>query len=142
MPSDRSDPDAPVSHAPEPLLLLVVAVGGVLGSLGRYGLGVARPGLLTTLVVNVLGSFLLGLLVGLRPHGRWSRPFLGTGVLGGFTTFSTFSYETLLLVEDGHWTRAAVYALGSLALGLAAVAAGASLGASLAASARGGLEQL
>jgi CrcB protein len=120
VPPDLSDPDAPVASAPEPLLLLVVAVGGVLGSLGRYGLGVAHPGLVTTLVINVVGSFLLGLLVGLRPHGRWSRPFLGTGVLGGFTTFSTFAAQTV----DASFATGIAYAAGTLLLGIGAAALG------------------
>jgi CrcB protein len=110
-----------VTDAPaEPLLLLVVAAGGVLGSLSRYGLGEVRSGLATTLAINVVGAFLLGLLVGLRPHGRWSRPFLGTGVLGGFTTFSTFAVQTV----DASAATGIVYAAGTLVLGIGAAALG------------------
>jgi CrcB protein len=121
---DLPDPDpdevVAVAPAPEPLLLLVVALGGLLGSLGRYGLGVAHPGLATTLAINVVGSLLLGLLVGLRPHGRWSRPFLGTGVLGGFTTFSAFAVQTV----DAPFATGIVYVAATLVLGIGAAAVG------------------
>ena len=62
-----------------------------------------------------------------RPH-PWLRPFLGVGVLGGWTTFSTYALESRALVASGHGFTALLYALGSLALGLAAVGAGVSLG--------------
>lgn len=114
------DPDAPVAAAPVPLLLAVVSAGGVLGSLSRYGLSSTWPGLSTTLAINVLGSFLLGVLVALRPYGKWSRPFLGTGVLGGFTTMSTFSVQLV----DASLLTAIAYAAGTLGLGLGAAAIG------------------
>jgi CrcB protein len=120
VPRDLSDPDAPVARAPELLLLLLVALGGLLGSLGRYSLGVAHPGLVTTLAINVVGSFLLGLLVGLRPYGRWSRPFLGTGVLGGFTTFSTFAVQAV----DASFSTGIADVAGTLVLGIGAAAVG------------------
>lgn len=116
--------DPLVAAAPEGRVLAVVAVGGVLGSLGRYGLGQAHPGLVTTLLINVVGSLLLGLLVGLRPAGKWSRPFLGTGVLGGFTTMSTFAVQT---VGAQFWTAMA-YLAATLALGLGAAALGLRVG--------------
>ena len=114
------DPDVPVAQAPVPALLAVVAAGGVLGSLSRYGLTVAHPGLLTTMLINVSGSFLLGLLAGLRPQSRWSRPFFGTGVLGGFTTMSAFAVQ---LVEAPVGT-AFGYAAGTLLFGLGAAELG------------------
>ena len=114
------DPHVPVVPAPVPALLVVVAAGGVLGSLARYGLTVAHPGLLTTMLINVTGSFLLGLLVGLRPHGRWSRPFLGTGVLGGFTTMSAFAVQ----VVEAPVGTAFGYAAGTVLLGLGAAELG------------------
>jgi len=77
----------------------------------------------STLLTNLLGCLALGLLVGARPDARWLRPFVGTGMLGGFTTFSTYAVETDRLVPD----RPAV-ALGYLAAttvgGLAAAAVG------------------
>ncbi|MGZ6793375.1 MAG: fluoride efflux transporter FluC [Mycobacteriales bacterium] len=102
------------------LLLCLVSVGAVLGSLARYALGRAVPGLPTTLAINVTGSFLLGLLVALRPEGRWSRPFLGTGVLGGFTTFSTFAVQTV----DAAVPTGALYVASTVVLGVGAAALG------------------
>jgi len=102
------------------LLLALVSLGGVLGSLARYGLAVAAPGRATTLAVNVVGSFALGVLVARRPDGRWSRPFLGTGVLGGFTTFSTFAVQTV----DASLPTGAGYVAGTLVLGVGAAALG------------------
>ena len=80
-----------------------------------------------TLAVNLLGSFVLGLVVRAAELGELSptmRAFLAVGVCGAFTTFSTFSWETLALMQAGAWTRAAAYAVGSLLLGLAAVGLG------------------
>lgn len=114
------DPDVPVVPAPWPALFALVALGGALGSLARYGLAVAWPGLTTTLAVNVVGSFGLGLLIGLRPEGKWSRPFLGAGVLGGFTTFSTFAAQTV----DASLPAGIAYVAGTLVLGIGAAAVG------------------
>ncbi|WP_117238564.1 fluoride efflux transporter CrcB [Thermus sediminis] len=106
---------------------LLVALGGALGSLLRYALGAWVQGLLgpgfpwSTFFVNALGSFLIGVLVRLSLEGVLSgeaRLFLAMGVLGGFTTFSTFSYETLILLQDGEFLKAFAYAFGSLVLGL------------------------
>lgn len=127
------DPDlAPV---PVPLvpLLLVVAVGGALGSLARYGLAEALPhsrGTLpvATLLVNVLGCLLLGLLVGTLPFARWLRPLLGTGVLGGFTTFSAVALETDQLLDRAP-AVALVYVALSLLLGMGAATLGLRLAA-------------
>jgi CrcB protein len=95
---------------------LAVAVGGGLGALGRYALeGLIAPRQrgpfpLSTLLVNVSGSLLLGILAGIALTGRlgpsWLA-FLGTGLVGGYTTFSTFTYETVRLIEDGAWRSAA-----------------------------------
>ena len=101
---DGLDPDLPPDPAPrDAVVAAVVAVGGVVGSLGRWGLSVGLPTAhhalpWATLLVNVTGSLALGLLLGAldrlpRPHPLL-RPALGTGVLGGWTTFSTLTSET------------------------------------------------
>ncbi len=112
---------------------LLVALGGGLGAAGRYGVSLAmpmKPGEWpwATFGINVVGSLLIGVLAGwLSTRGDAGEPwrlFLGVGVLGGFTTFSAYSLETLRMVERGEWPAAALYALGSVAAGLAAVAIG------------------
>jgi CrcB protein len=103
--------------------LLVVAVGGALGSLARYGvsllalawLGAAFPW--GTLAVNAAGSFAIGVLAAQGIEGN-TRLFWVTGVLGGFTTFSAFSLEAVLLWERAAWLGA-LYVAASLALGFA-----------------------
>lgn len=115
-----TDPDVPPEPAPLLQILALVALGGALGAVVRYGLSVALPALSATVLINVAGSFALGLLVGLRPHGRWSRPFLGTGVLGGFTTFSTLAVQAV----QSDAPTAGLYVVVSLVGGLAAAALG------------------
>lgn len=122
--------------------LLAVAAGGALGAVSRHLLAQwtqARAGVdfpLGTLVVNVAGCLFLGALVAALAHGpasneRW-RLLLGVGVLGSFTTFSTWSHETLALLEQGRWAAAALNVGAQLALGLAALVAGrAAMGALL-----------
>lgn len=97
-----------------------VAVGGVIGAESRYLLGLAfasPPGAWpwTTFWINVTGCLLIGvlytLLAGLRSPRGWVRPLLGVGVLGGYTTFSTFSVETVGLVDAGRPGLALAYAL-------------------------------
>jgi CrcB protein len=111
--------------------LAVVAAGGVLGALCRYGLGVAVPTApghypWTTFWVNVSGCALIGILVVLVTEG-WPgahpllRPFLGTGFLGGYTTFSTYTVEVTRLGVT--WTALA-YLFGTLAAALVATYAG------------------
>jgi CrcB protein len=110
-------------------MLWYIAVGSALGGVSRYLVGgvlqrAAGAGLpIGTLVVNLTGSFLLGLFLRyavdtptLTPE--W-RAFLTVGFCGGYTTFSTFSYETVTLLEDGQWGRAGAYV--GLSLGLALV---------------------
>ncbi len=113
-------------------LLLVVAAGGVIGSLGRYGLGEALPHgahsvPVSTLLVNVVGCLLLGILVSARPEAPWLRPFLGTGVLGGFTTFSAFALESDRLLVRSPGVALAYLGL-TLIGGLGAAALGMRLG--------------
>lgn len=112
--------------------LLIVALGGALGASGRYltNVGLARAfgsGLpYGTFAVNVVGSFAMGVIVVVLERkglNAWA-PFLMTGVLGGFTTFSAFSLDTLTLIERGQMATAWLYAGLSVALSLAAIAAG------------------
>jgi len=112
--------------------LLSVALGGALGASARYltNVGVMRligPGFpLATMVANVLGSFLMGVLVVVlaRKGGMVYAPFLMTGLLGGFTTFSAFSLDTITLWERGNHNEAWLYVGASVGLSLAAIALG------------------
>lgn len=110
--------------------LLSVALGGALGASARYGIGLVSVRLLGpewavagTWVANVLGCFLIGLAIPLLTADR-ARLVLVVGFLGAFTTFSTYSAETIALWESGRVGLAAVNAVGSVLLGLLAVAAG------------------
>jgi CrcB protein len=119
----------------------VIAVGGALGSVARWSLSRALPtqdGQLPwgTLLENVSGAALLGLLMVLvldvwRPS-RYVRPFLGVGVLGGYTTFSTYALEGRDLLAGGDVVLGLGYLLGSVLLGLAAVWAGVAAGRAVA----------
>lgn len=112
--------------------LLQVAFGGAIGASARYLASVAAMRLVgpgfpwATAAVNVLGSFLMGVLVVVLAHRDATRlaPFLMTGVLGGFTTFSAFSLDTLTLWERGQAGLAAAYVAGSVTLSLAAIVFG------------------
>jgi fluoride exporter len=115
------------------MTILGLAIGGGLGALARYqleGLIAPRqqsPFPLSTLIVNVSGSFLLGLLVGLGLAGQLpdsTQIWVGVGFLGAFTTFSTFTYETVQLIEDRAWRYAAWNLLLSGPLSFAAAALG------------------
>lgn len=109
-----------------------IALGGALGALARHGIGQALsgPGRFpwATLVVNVGGSFALGLLLILVlerfPPSLYLRPFAATGFLGVYTTYSTFATDAVLLVRDGRAVAAFAYVLASLVLGLTAAWAG------------------
>ena len=114
---------------------LQVALGGAAGSVARYGVNRAAlaafgPGFpVATLVVNVAGSFLMGLLVVLlAQRGNALAPLLMTGVLGGFTTFSAFSLDAVTLWQRGQQGAATAYVAASVALSLAALVAGISVG--------------
>jgi len=112
--------------------LLQVALGGAIGASGRYLTGVAAirfmgPGFpWGTLAVNVLGSFVMGLVVVTLGHLSANRfaPLLMTGALGGFTTFSAFSLDTLTLWERGQQALAVAYVAASVTLSLLAIVAG------------------
>ena len=104
-----------------PVLLGACALGGALGSLARWGLTQAWPAGVgqwpwATFVVNAVGCLLLGLLLG-SPSGQdpVRRAFLGAGVLGGFTTFSTYAVQVKVLTDDGHGATAPAYAVASVA---------------------------
>jgi CrcB protein len=118
------------------MLLLYIALGSALGGVARYVLGTAiqRPGHFPfgTLLVNVLGAFVLGFVMRLATDTTHvppeARAFLTVGFCGGFTTFSTFSWEVLALAEQGAWGRAATYLAASVTLSLVACVAGMAAG--------------
>ncbi len=99
---------------------LWIGLGGALGAILRYGISLIPlkshfP--ILTLITNILGAFMIGIVVGIFSKDRISPSmnlFLKTGVCGGFTTFSTFSLETLTLLEDGFYLLAILYALISV----------------------------
>lgn len=121
---------------------LLVAAGGALGAAARFWVGRLAlhqfgPGWpWGTLGVNVAGGFLMGALVAYGAVrgglGQGALLFLATGVLGGFTTFSAFSLETMGMIERGSWAQAGLYALVSVVGAVAALAAGMASGRSLA----------
>jgi fluoride exporter len=109
------------------LTLSYVAIGGAIGSVLRYlvVVGVGAP--IATLLVNILGSFAIGILFVVLANRSSLSPLLMTGVLGGFTTFSAFSLDALKLWEGGQTLQAVLYVLASVILSLVAVALGAAL---------------
>ncbi|TFF27425.1 fluoride efflux transporter CrcB [Jiella endophytica] len=114
--------------------VLLVALGGGIGAALRHLSGIAAMRLLGagfpygTMFVNVVGSFVMGAFIELlaRRFGASAelRLFVATGVLGGFTTFSSFSLDTAFLYERGDLALAAVYVIGSVVIGIAALFAG------------------
>ena len=116
------------------------ALGGVLGALARWGVARALPSPTggwpwATLLVNVTGCALIGVLLAVLPARcpghPWLRAFLATGVLGGYTTFSTFAVEAVRLVDGGAVGTAAAYVAASVFGGLLAVVAGLAAGRAL-----------
>ena len=118
----------------------VVAAGGAIGALSRWGVDVfadsrGLPMASATLTVNIVGCLLMGLLVSYvlahpARHGLW-RPFLGVGVLGGFTTFSAFAVDVVLLTRDGNALVALGYLVASVGGSLLAAWAGIAVGQAL-----------
>lgn len=115
-------------------LILAVALGGALGSVARYMVGMGSAKLFGldfpwgTLIINIVGSFLIGVFVELFAL-KWDLPqtgrvFLTVGICGGFTTFSTFSLDSYVLMEHGEWWPAAFYIIGSVVLSIAGLVAG------------------
>lgn len=119
--------------------LIQVALGGALGASGRYLTGVAALRLMGpgfpwgTLAVNVIGSFLMGALVVTLAQlsGNRLAPFLMTGLLGGYTTYSAFSLDALTIWERGQIGLAGTYVVASVFLSLAALVAGLALARSI-----------
>jgi len=106
-------------------MMLLAGIGGMLGTLARFYLGkwmarVTPAGYpFGTWTINISGSFLLGLLAAWHMKGmisEWTWLLLGTGFLGGYTTFSTFSYETILMLQSREVRKAAVYVTTSVLL--------------------------
>ena len=114
--------------------IVLLILFGAAGTLARYALqGVVQfrtgPGFPTgTLAVNLLGCFLLGAAAPFALHRLWVPPewrvALTIGFFGAFTTFSTFGWETVKMLEDGEWTKALLYVVASVLGGLVAVLAG------------------
>ena len=120
-------------------LIFAIAAGGALGAVARHYVSSAVAGSLGhggfpygTFVVNIVGSLLMGVLISMFAMkfeaSQELRAFLTVGLLGGFTTFSTFSLEGALLIQRGDWQTAALYMGGSLVLGLMFLFAGMWLG--------------
>ena len=105
---------------------LAVAAGGVVGALCRYGLLSAFPSVWTTWAINVGGCLLVGALMPLVLDRPLAQPFLGPGLLGGYTTFSAYAVDVRRLLADDRFATAALYLSGTLLAALLAVWAGAS----------------
>jgi CrcB protein len=120
----------------DPMVYIYLAVGGVIGTLARAGFGVwiySWAGTYLpwgTFVINLLGSFFLGFLsqaFQIAPVSPEVRSLLTVGFCGAFTTFSTFSFETVALIQEGALLRAALYAFGSIGFGVLAIIGGMTL---------------
>jgi CrcB protein len=119
------------------MIYLLIALGGAIGSVSRYALGSAVQRMthhnfpLGTLIVNVSGCLLIGVLAKFFMGSQTELPLRATlmiGFCGGFTTFSSFTLETLALAQTGAWARAALYVAMSMVICLAATAAGFAIG--------------
>jgi CrcB protein len=115
------------------VIYALAALGGALGALARWGLAEALPHSpggwpWATLLVNLAGCLLIGVLLAVLlarfPESPWLRPFLAVGVLGGFTTYSTFAVDVLRLTGSGRPALAVAYVLASVLGGVAAVVVG------------------
>tara|TARA_R110002020_G_scaffold103783_5_gene243307 strand:+ start:405 stop:785 length:381 start_codon:yes stop_codon:yes gene_type:complete len=107
--------------------LLLVGAGGAIGAMARYGVATAIGRMwpmafpLATLLINIVGSMLMGVFIGLLarfmpPQQAELRLFVAVGMLGGFTTFSSFSLDTIVLIERGALLQAGLYVLMSVVL--------------------------
>ena len=113
------------------IFIMAVAVGGAIGSVMRYLVGIGAGRLFGTdfpwgtLIINITGSFVMGVFAGLFAT-RWNLPqatriFLTVGICGGYTTFSTFSLDSFYLIERGELAATAVYMIGSAVLSVGAL---------------------
>ena len=132
------DPPAAVTkrsreHHSQVAIVVAVGIGGACGAVARYAVSLGIPTATAgfpwgTFVINVTGSAFLGLLLVVLveqfPRGRLTRPIVGTGVIGAYTTFSTFEIDAVNLVRAGHPTTAVIYVTASVIAGLVAVWAG------------------
>jgi CrcB protein len=111
---------------------LLVFIGAGIGGVARYGIGRMMATQSSTfpwntLLVNITGSLLIGLLAAMaqgRGLSAQTQAFLIVGICGGYTTFSAFSVETVTMIQGGHWSRATIYALASVVLCVVATLAG------------------
>lgn len=118
--------------------ILSVALGGAIGSVARYLVGgwfAARFGAsfpYGTFVINVTGSFIIGMFLAFAQERVWLSPywrlFFAVGVVGGYTTFSTFEYESIRLLQDGEMLLGALYLVGSVMTGAVSAVAGIAVG--------------
>jgi fluoride exporter len=121
--------------------LLWVGLGGFLGSIARYllsGWAAARWGVIfpwSTFIINISGSFILGFFLAFAQERPWVHPqarlLFAIGFVGAYTTFSTYTYESIRLMMNGQFALAAAYIVGSVVFGLVAVFAGVALGNSI-----------
>jgi fluoride exporter len=122
------------------MIVVYMAIGGVIGTLLRYAVGAWIHNSLGTwlpwgtLVINITGSFALGFAMRTFEHSLVTpelRAFMVIGFCGAFTTFSSYSYETFALIQQGNWVRAGFYSIGSVLLCLLGVAVGVALAATM-----------
>ena len=118
-------------------ILFLIGTGGLIGSIARYLAASYFTRVFPsafpygTFVVNIIGCLIIGLVFGLSERFSWLTPewrfFLATGICGGFTTFSSFDYENIKLIQEGNFLVFALYSIGSFAIGLLAVFGGITL---------------
>jgi CrcB protein len=120
--------------------LLLVGIGGFIGSILRYALTrfmqqrFLAPFPVGTITVNIIGCVVIGIVFAMADRNFLSgdsRLFLATGICGGFTTFSAFSIETITLIRDSEWLYASLYVISSVVLGLLATFGGYLIGKNL-----------
>ncbi len=115
-------------------ILILIGTGGLIGSIARYLTAVYFTKVFPsafpygTFIVNIVGCLVIGLIFGFSEKYSWLtqewRFFLATGLCGGYTTFSSFAYENIKLIQEGNFLVFALYSIGSFALGLIAVYVG------------------
>lgn len=114
-------------------LILMIGIGGFIGTISRYLISVLIQNKFLstypwgTFTVNIMGCFLIGIIYALSDKGNFSvewRLFLATGIMGGFTTFSSFSNETVSMLRDAQYGNALLYVGSSVLLGLLATFCG------------------